>query len=244
MIEPTLKELGSQTLTCMQLSSKQAELDILHIGEISNCLYAFFETEDTTLNPANLEAFGSNFDIVLINSDCQMHSNCPSTVNDTELKVTYTKTPPYINKSSGFIDSSLIPILLKYLLKIKSTFHELTGVDSKNNINSFLKQVDTVIDEHIDDHSLNMERLSYLLGMSRSTFSKRVKEYTGLKPTEYVNEYKLEKSKHFLIITNWQVSRISDVLGFSTQQYYCRLFKKKEGISPSQFRINNKNSIV
>ncbi len=244
MIHPVINEDKQQVLTSMQLRTPHVELDILHIGEISNTLYNLFETTNMSFNSVECRADDTNFDIVLINNDCQTNTALSNTANDTDLKVTYTKTESFINHESDFIDSSLIPILLKYLAKIKTTYKHLKNTNKTTNINSFLKQVDEVIDDHIDDHSLNMERLSHLVGMSRSTFSKRIKAYTGLKPTEYVNKYRLEKSKQFLIITNWQLSRISDVLGFSSQQYYCRLFKKKEGMSPSQFRTIRKNSIV
>ncbi|OEK08217.1 hypothetical protein A8C32_01775 [Flavivirga aquatica] len=240
MIAPVFNKNNKQIVTSMQLSTEHVVLDILHIGKISNYLQAFFETVNITFKTIKIKELNAGFDIVLINNDSDTKEELPSAVNDTKLKVIYTKTKSFLNRGTDFIDSSLIPVLLKYLLKIKRSFHVLKDIKNKNSIDIFLRKVEDVIDEHIDDHSLNMERLSYLLSMSRSAFSKKIKEYTGLKPTEYVNEYKLEKSKHFLIITNWQVSRISDVLGFSSQHYYCRLFKKKEGVSPSQYRINKR----
>ena len=238
-MHPILVNSLDQPLTCMQLSAEHVALDILHVGRVSNDLYSCFETTSMTFNPINFKKVNDDFDIVLINNDCQINNDFSKTIYDTELKVRYTKS--FIKKGAGFIDLSLIPILLKYLLKLKSTFQLVKTHKNKDDSKAiFLKQVAAVIDEHIDDHSLNMERLSDLLNMSRSAFSKKIKRYTGLKPTEHVNAYKLEKSKHLLVITNWQISRISDVLGFSSQHYYCRLFKKKEGLSPLQFRISNK----
>lgn len=86
-----------------------------------------------------------------------------------------------------------------------------------------------------------MDQLSDLLYISRSSLSKKIKTYTGLKPTEFINQYKLEKSKHLLVATNWQIGRIADELGFCSQQYYCRLFKNYSGSSPTKFR-NQKNT--
>ena len=240
VMHPILYTNSNQSLTCLQLSAEDVEIDILHIGKISSYLYSFFETTNITFSPTNLKVSDSDFDIVLVNNDSLISDYVYNVIEDVKLKVTYTKS--YIKSGTDFIDSSLIPILLKYLIKLKSAFNNAVhnSKKRKDNVDVFLKKVAEVIDEHIDDHSLNMERLSNLLCMSRSAFSKKIKAYTGLKPTEYINEYKLEKSKQFLIITNWQISRISDVLGFSSQHYYCRLFKKKEGISPSQYRITHK----
>ena len=80
--------------------------------------------------------------------------------------------------------------------------------------------------------------------MSRSSLSKKIKTHTGLKPTEFINQYKLEKSKHLLIVTNWQISKISDALGFCSQQYYCRLFKKHVGNNPTNYRLNHNNETM
>ncbi|MBC9794787.1 helix-turn-helix transcriptional regulator [Sinomicrobium weinanense] len=228
----------TQKMTLIRLKSNVLELGILHIGQISSLLTAYFSNSDIQYQPVNSTLEHEDVDMVLINDnpDVPPAGSLLKGIRNLKPVVTYMEAF-YSRPKAGYIHTSLIPVLISYLFKIKEAVIFQNTKKTRNNV--FLKQVNKVIEEHIDDHTLSMKKLSDLLYMSRSSFSKKIKSYTGLKPTEYINRYKLNKSKHLLVITNWQISRIADVLGFSSQHYYCRLFKRQEGVSPSKYRYDN-----
>jgi len=179
----------------------------------------------------------NSVDIVLVN---QVQTTwLPEGVTTIRPIVNYTATHTE-STSTDLVHFSLIPILIKYLIKIKESIDFMNKNRLQKNTHLFLSNVIKCIDDHIDDHTFTMNRLCEELCMSRSALSKKIKKLTGQKPTQFINAYKLKKSKHLLAVTNWQVARIADVLGFSSQQYYSRLFKRQEGMSPLQYRIKNK----
>ena len=90
-MNPVLYKNSNQILTFLQLSSENVELDILHIGKISSYLHSFFATTNITFNPINFKASDNDFDIVLVNNDCQINEHLHRVITDIKLKVTYTK---------------------------------------------------------------------------------------------------------------------------------------------------------
>jgi len=71
---------------------------------------------------------------------------------------------------------------------------------------------------------------------NKSYLCRIFKEETGLTMTEYVNKIKLKRAINLLLYTNMSVSTIVIQLGFSSESYFFKLFKKHYGISPLQYR--------
>ena len=81
------------------------------------------------------------------------------------------------------------------------------------------------------------------LCMSYSHFRKIFKEYTGYAPKQYVVELKINKSKELLTTTNMYLKEISYTSGFENVEYFCNLFKKNAGMSPSVYRNKTRGKI-
>lgn len=58
----------------------------------------------------------------------------------------------------------------------------------------------------------------------------------GCTPIEYVNRVRLDQAKVLLLSKDWSIEKIAFNCGFSQLPYFSRMFKKKEGLSPSEFR--------
>ena len=54
--------------------------------------------------------------------------------------------------------------------------------------------------------------------------------------TEKVNDLRAEYAKNLLVTTDMTVARISDVCGFSSVQYFYKVFARKYGTSPGKLR--------
>lgn len=62
------------------------------------------------------------------------------------------------------------------------------------------------------------------------------KSYTGISPHQYFLDMKLLQSKELLSSTNLTIKEVSYRMGFSSEHYFSRLFKKKIGMLPSDVR--------
>lgn len=71
--------------------------------------------------------------------------------------------------------------------------------------------------------------------VSPTYLSSVFKKYSGLTIVQYMNEYRLEHSKELIRTTGLNLTELSEQLGFSTVHYFSSQFKKRYGISPSDY---------
>ena len=95
------------------------------------------------------------------------------------------------------------------------------------------------IREHIDS-SLSLDELSSLFHTNRTTLTRRIKELTGMTPTQYILEERLNQSRPDLLFTWLPIAEIALKYGFSGENYYIRAFKKRFGKSPLQYRTEGR----
>lgn len=85
-------------------------------------------------------------------------------------------------------------------------------------------------------NDLTMEFISSLLYMNRSYLSHLFKERTGEKFVDYLNNVRIEKAKALLKDTEKKMYAIAKAVGYDNIKYFFRIFKKKTGMTPEQFR--------
>lgn len=72
--------------------------------------------------------------------------------------------------------------------------------------------------------------------LNRNTFFKLFKDQFGLTPLEYINHERIKMAKKLLAETDQSVKEISFQCGFTDVNYFVRLFRKKEGITPGIYK--------
>lgn len=83
---------------------------------------------------------------------------------------------------------------------------------------------------------LPLEELAKIMSLSTRQLNRIIKEYYSMNFKEKLINTKLENSKHLLRYSNMQLNEIAVMSGFSSISYYCYMFKKHEGITPTQYR--------
>ena len=75
-----------------------------------------------------------------------------------------------------------------------------------------------------------------MVGMTPSAFSRFFKLRTGKNVAEYIVDVRLGYATRRLVDTTDSVSEISYYCGFNTLSNFNRLFRKRKGCSPTEFR--------
>ena len=86
----------------------------------------------------------------------------------------------------------------------------------------------------------SLDEYAAMSNMSKFHFIREFKNITGCSPMEYKNRIRIEHAKELLENTNDSVSEIGKKTGFMSDAYFCDAFKKKTGMSPNQYRKNNR----
>jgi AraC-like DNA-binding protein len=91
------------------------------------------------------------------------------------------------------------------------------------------------IHEHLTE-KISIDNLSRKAYMSRNEFFKWFKEQFGITPLEYINRERIKLAKQILSDKENSVSSVGYQCGFTDVNYFVRLFKKAEGITPGAYK--------
>jgi len=91
--------------------------------------------------------------------------------------------------------------------------------------------------------NITVERVAQCVDKSKNYFSYLFKKEIGMSFIEYLNKVRIEKAKELLDTTSCMTYEISELVGYSDYKYFSSVFKKLQGVSPTQYR-KNKESIV
>ena len=69
------------------------------------------------------------------------------------------------------------------------------------------------------------------------------KEVTGSSPLAFKQNIRIERAKSLLITTDLSTKEIAEMVGYTDPQYFYRVFRKKNDISPGEFRKRYKHSM-
>jgi AraC-like DNA-binding protein len=81
-----------------------------------------------------------------------------------------------------------------------------------------------------------VDELAGIVNLSKSRFKKLFKQETQLSPTQFVRHLRFEKAKELLETTHLTIKEIGFAVGINDQSHFVRDFKKKYGISPTEYR--------
>ena len=93
--------------------------------------------------------------------------------------------------------------------------------------------------DYIDDNymfSISTEDIARIAGVHVGHLHRIFPEETGMRIGEYLIHLRIERAKTLLMHTDIPCSSIATRIGISSQQYFCRLFKKETGLSPQEYR--------
>lgn len=104
------------------------------------------------------------------------------------------------------------------------------------------------IQDHIQknyEKQISLTELSELANMAPSAFSRFFKLHTGKNVTDFIIDYRLGVAARFLVDTPKQIAEICYDCGFNNLSNFNRIFLKKKGCSPKEFRkLYSKKKIV
>lgn len=87
--------------------------------------------------------------------------------------------------------------------------------------------------------SISLKDLSDKACMSTTSFYRYFKRELGMSPIEYILNEKIKHAKKLLSNPNIHVNEVSYASGFEDCNYFIRLFKKYEGVTPKQYQLMN-----
>lgn len=92
-----------------------------------------------------------------------------------------------------------------------------------------------IISEHLEDPAFNVNELASEMAMSRVQLYRKIKAQTGLTIIELIRNVRLEKARDLFENTDYNVSQVAGMTGFTTLQYFIKCFKDEYGVTPYEY---------
>ncbi len=130
-------------------------------------------------------------------------------------------------------DLNLKELLIRLL---QSQQLEQVHMETKTNSNHSREHfVLNYIQEHLCE-KINVATLSRKAYLSRTIFFKWFKEQFGTTPSEYINRERIKLAKQLLTNPEHNVHTVSTMTGFVDANYFIRVFRKLEGVTPKTYK--------
>ncbi|SFG33677.1 AraC family transcriptional regulator [Prevotella sp. KH2C16] len=111
-------------------------------------------------------------------------------------------------------------------------------VDIEDDSRRILKIKNYISQNYMND--LKLKTMADMAYMSESAFSRFFKLHTGRTLSDYIIDIRIGNAARLLIDTTQSISEISFKCGYNNISNFNRIFKRKKGCSPSDFRENYK----
>ena len=143
----------------------------------------------------------------------------------------------------------------KYLTKPTNTRELFSIVDSiKKELDLVIEELDFIESSHPNliisiaieylennyNKKLSLKEISEELFVSPNYLSRLFKKEMDINLFDYLQQYRLEKSKELLNNLNYKVYEISEMVGYGDTKYFSNIFKKAFGLTPIEYRNRKK----
>ena len=142
------------------------------------------------------------------------------------------------------IDELLITAenLIKNRMTVKGKYSGAQQQEGKVKTISFkssdeilMERIVKIINDYLENPSLNVQLLADEVGLSRVQLHRKVKALTGVSTSEFIRNIRLKQAEKLLLDKQMNISQVAYALGFTNQTHFSTLFKKMYGLSPSEY---------
>ncbi|MDD3037804.1 AraC family transcriptional regulator [Bacteroides sp.] len=146
-----------------------------------------------------------------------------------------------IDKHSKSLIAMNIELLLNYCIR----FYERQFITRTDVNKDTLTKFELLLNDYFQSDLPTQDGLPSVkyfadkICLSSNYFGDLVKKETGNTPQEHIQQKIIELAKDHIKETDETVSQIAYALGFQYPQHFCRLFKKRVGCTPNEYRTLN-----
>lgn len=212
---------------------------------------------ETTLNLANLPDGHYNVEVRARAPE--------GTWSDPSLPLALTVTPPPYRSSMAYmlyllLGAAMLWVLIRYLLGKNNRRHsrEISEIEDRrarelydkqlayfrviadefaqpDGADNIQQQFRRIIETNMANPEFDMRTMASMLHLSYSGMHRRVKEFSGLSPNEYLRAFRLKRAAALLADGNHKIQEVCYLTGFNTPSYFTKCFQGQFGVTPKEF---------
>lgn len=106
--------------------------------------------------------------------------------------------------------------------------------------NDFIRNILQSVEENIQNSDFKIDDLAEAMNMSRTVFYRKVKSLMGVSPVDFVKTMRIKRATQLLEQDEYTVSEVGYLSGFTTPQYFSKVFKEAMGYTPKEYKLKHK----
>lgn len=217
-------------------------------------VYTSIDGEAFTAPPKSIVCLPKGIQYTCLNADCSNTLDDAIMIEFNMIKdnniFTFSDKPFIINNINNYIAFGIFNNIIQAFeasvpsaLAIKTEVYRLLSHIGKEKVQKHQQRFGVISTgiELIEANPLSeisIEEIAEACNVSSCYFRRLFKEYSGKSPSEYRMELKLNMAKKMLESDESTLEYIAEALNFESTSYFCRIFKKKFGITAGQYRNN------
>jgi AraC-like DNA-binding protein len=133
-------------------------------------------------------------------------------------------------------------LLLALLSEINGHIVDQPQTKQSNRIPPQIVKAMDYIEKHLDE-PLSIDALAHRVGWTHEHFSRSFVRYMGRTPREMIIQRRIDRACQLLLYEEQSVKHVAYAVGFTDENYFCRVFKTVKGITATKYRKKYYNPI-
>jgi AraC-like DNA-binding protein len=170
-------------------------------------------------------------------------SNGAIKINKNELIAQFIDSLEFYFNNPDIITNEIIELKIRELLALLVQVEPSAKIDQIifENYTGIEVNLRRIIEANLYNN-ISLEEYAFLANLSLSQFKVKFNQLFNESPRKYINQKRIEKSKVLIENTELNIGEVAQEVGYDDQNYFSRLFKRKEGYTPLNYKNLKKNA--
>ena len=104
-----------------------------------------------------------------------------------------------------------------------------------------MDQLMKFLEQRIDDDGLRIDDMAEAVNLSRTVFYEKIRQIVGVSPVDFLKQVRMQRARQLIAKSTMSISQVAYAVGFTDPKYFARCFKKETGMTPSEYREQEKS---
>lgn len=164
--------------------------------------------------------------------------HCAETLCDTVVSIPIQNPNAYIK---DFEQLKALSFFEENRTKMMSIFYDmLYRLSSRGGENNIITPAIEYLERSYNDPNLTNAMLAKRCNISEVYFRKMFVKHYRTTPKQYIVNIRINKAKLLLAENSLKINAVAELCGFSNQYHFCRVFKERTGITPTEYIKQNR----
>lgn len=163
---------------------------------------------------------------------------CREEICDTVVSIPITNTDAYLRdfekiKALSLFDGNKFEIMSIF-------YHILQRMSAQNPTGAIIMPAVKYIEKNYQNPNLSNSELANICNISEVYLRRMFLQYCNMTPKQFILDIRINKAKQLLSENILKIGAVALECGFSNQYHFCRVFKEKIGMTPTEYIKQNR----